>query len=344
MPRTGLVVVEAEFVLGRLKAVLNRPAMPFHGNKSVDGRAGWTPGREESQFAIGDMTPDQKPPGPCSCRAIGIFVSLKVGEFEIGPVVKALALGAFACRQAVPCAKVDFAHNLGGGAGHNRLVAPGAEAMVALHAEHIPFAGTPQRLLDITDAVDGIRRDPGERHIGRDHALDHLDRQRRLGGKSRAPGHMRGRQPFRIGSPALGQVQRPVDEGMPFGRDVGGEHADLTVRHLTRRPGVMAPHTTRRLALLQEPSLIDDQHRIIGAEMLDGIVAHDVAQSIRIPPPAAQDRLLAPWPGIASSLAAHPSGLAPLIAQQSIQKAVRRCRNALLAEQGAHPRLHVAQR
>ena len=58
-------------------------------------------------------------------------------------------------------------------------------------------------------------------------------------------------------------------------------------------------------ALLQEPGLADDQHRVVRAKMFDDVVAHDVAQSIRIPPPAPQDRLLAPRPAIASRLGAH---------------------------------------
>jgi hypothetical protein len=36
------------------------------------------------------------PLGPSPDRAINICVSRKIGEFEIGAVVKALALGAFA--------------------------------------------------------------------------------------------------------------------------------------------------------------------------------------------------------------------------------------------------------
>ncbi|MBB3881172.1 hypothetical protein GGR48_003635 [Sphingomonas pseudosanguinis] len=106
----------------------------------------------------------------------------------------------------------------------------------------------------------------------------------------------------------------------------------------------MAPHATRRLALLQESGLINDQHRIISAQVLKRIVAHDVAQGIPIPPSAAQDRLLSPWPRIAGRLGPHPPGLAALVAQQAIQKTVRRCRNTRLAEQWPHPRFHLAQR
>lgn len=155
---------------------------------------------------------------------------------------------------------------------------------------------------------------------------------------------MRSRQACQVSRPALRQIERSVNEGMAFGRNIGGENADLAVGHLAGRPGVLAPHATRRLALLEEPGLVDDQHGIVRAEMLHHILAHDVAQSIRIPPPAAQDRLLAPWSSVASRFSAHPARLAALVAQQAIQEAVRRRRNPLLTEQWPHPPLHFAQR
>ena len=48
--------------------------------------------------------------------------------------------------------------------------------MVTLHTQHLPFAGTTQRLLDIADAADRIRCDPGERHVRGDCAFDHPNR------------------------------------------------------------------------------------------------------------------------------------------------------------------------
>jgi len=68
---------------------------------------------------------------------------------------------------------------------------------------------------------------------------------------------------------------------------------------------MLVPHVAGRIVLLRETGLIDDQHRVIRGEMFDGIVSHDVAQGIRIPPTAPQDRLLPPWSGVASRLDAH---------------------------------------
>ncbi len=36
--------------------------------------------------------------------------------------------------------------------------------MVGVGAEHVALAGSPQRHLDVAGAVDGVGRDPGERH------------------------------------------------------------------------------------------------------------------------------------------------------------------------------------
>jgi hypothetical protein len=49
--------------------------------------------------------------------------------------------------------------------------------------------------------------------------------------------------------------------------------------------------------------------------MLNDIIADDIAQTISIPIPATQDRLLPPRTGIASGLRAHPTGLALLISE-----------------------------
>lgn len=87
-------MVEAEFILGGLKAVLDGPAMPFHTDKSFDGRAGRAPSCEEGKVITGDVAADQQASGPCPGCAIDIFVGFEVGEFEIGPVVEAFAFGA----------------------------------------------------------------------------------------------------------------------------------------------------------------------------------------------------------------------------------------------------------
>jgi hypothetical protein len=54
-----------------------------------------------------------------------------------------------------------------------------------------------------------------------------------------------------------------VDEGMAVARHIGGEHPNLAIRDLARRARVLARNPARRLALLQEAGLVDDQHRFL---------------------------------------------------------------------------------
>ena len=60
VPGTGLVVVEAEFVLGGVEAVLDRPAMTFHPDQRFDRRASRRPCREVGEIAVGDLAADKQ--------------------------------------------------------------------------------------------------------------------------------------------------------------------------------------------------------------------------------------------------------------------------------------------
>src|SRR5487761_1775469 len=53
MPRAGLVVIEAEFVLGGFKAVFDGPAMAFDRYQLFHGHALGAPRREERKVAVG---------------------------------------------------------------------------------------------------------------------------------------------------------------------------------------------------------------------------------------------------------------------------------------------------
>ena len=152
---------------------------------------------------------------------------------------------------------------------------------------------------------------------------------------------MRRRHAFGIVRPFLWQIKCPVDEGMAVARHIGGEHADLAIGDLARRARVLARNATRRLALFQKAGLINDKNRLLISERFQRVIAYDVAQRFRIPPAAAQDRLLTPRAGIASRFCAHPPRLARLVPEQSIQEFPCRCRDPLLAKQGTKPRLHI---
>src|ERR1700677_3009500 len=64
VPRAALVVVEAEFVLGRLETILDRPAVSFDLDQGFDACCVGTPGGEEGHIVIGDVAADQHPSCP----------------------------------------------------------------------------------------------------------------------------------------------------------------------------------------------------------------------------------------------------------------------------------------
>src|SRR5258708_13367786 len=61
VPGTALVVVEAEFVLGRLETILDRPAVSFDLDQGLDARSVGTPGGEEGHIVIGDVARITRP-------------------------------------------------------------------------------------------------------------------------------------------------------------------------------------------------------------------------------------------------------------------------------------------
>ena len=92
MPRARLVVVEAEFALGRFKTVFDGPATAFDPHQLLGGRPQRAPRREESHVTIGDRAADHQAPRP-DTEGFAIEVGgIEIGEFEIGPIVEPRAL------------------------------------------------------------------------------------------------------------------------------------------------------------------------------------------------------------------------------------------------------------
>ena len=98
MPGAGLVMIEAEFILGSLKTILDSPAMTFHRHQLCDRRALGTPSGEEGQIITGDVAADQE----ASCPFLGNNAGLKICQFDVSPIVQTRPLGSFAGRQAAP--------------------------------------------------------------------------------------------------------------------------------------------------------------------------------------------------------------------------------------------------
>src|SRR6202048_33006 len=216
--------------------------------------------------------------------------------------------------------------------------------MSAADPEHVAFACPAQLLFDIANTVDSITGNPLEWYRRGYGACDHARCKLWLGRKADTGRHICGFQTIWIVGPFLRKIQRAIDERMTVARHVGGEDADPAVRDLAGGTSVLPRHPPRRLALLEKAGLVDHEHRIVIRQMLDDIIAYDIAQSISIPIHATQDRLLPPWAGIAGRLRAHPTGLALLISEQTFQEQTRIRRNTLLPEQRTYPLLDLPKR
>src|SRR5271155_1140974 len=153
-----------------------------------------------------------------------------------------------------------------------------------------------------------------------------------FGRKAGIGGRVCGFEASWIVSPFLRKIQHAIDERMTVARYVGSEDANLAVRDLACGTSVLPRHSARRLALLEKAGLIDHEDRIVIRQMLDDIIANDIAQVISFPIPATEDRLLPPRARIASCLRAHPTSFALLISEQTFQKQACIRRNALLPE------------
>jgi hypothetical protein len=69
MPRSGLVVIEPQFILCGLKAVLDGPSVPFHRHQCFNGRALRAPRAEIGKFIIGDVATYQQTARPSINRS-----------------------------------------------------------------------------------------------------------------------------------------------------------------------------------------------------------------------------------------------------------------------------------
>ena len=64
MPGAGLVMVEPQFILGRLETILDRPAMTLDHDQGFDASSNRTPSGEEREVPISDVAADQQAPRP----------------------------------------------------------------------------------------------------------------------------------------------------------------------------------------------------------------------------------------------------------------------------------------
>jgi len=219
------------------------------------------------------------------------------------------------CRLAFPVGRFQGFGDLRCCASNRPLFAPRPEPMRRTHAKHVAFASAPQIPLDIAYAIDVVGCNPAEGHSRRDRTFDHPGGNLRLRRKADIGRYMRRLHARRIFGPTFRQVERAVNERVAPTRHVGGKHPDLAVGDLARRACVLPTDATGTFALFQKTRFINDQNRIGSREILDDIVAHNIAQRIAIPSAATQNSLptpgpyrLQPLPASSRSSDARPQG------------------------------------
>lgn len=117
MPGSALIVIEPELVFRGLKTVLDRPPVAFDRHQRFDGCCRWTPGGEEGEIAIGDMTTDQQTACPKTMTCAVKFFAPEIGQFEIAPIVKPRSFGSGPRREAFPIGRAPRPGDVGGLAG-----------------------------------------------------------------------------------------------------------------------------------------------------------------------------------------------------------------------------------
>src|SRR5246500_134106 len=114
-------------------------AMADHRHQRFDGCSRWTPGGEEGEIAVGDMTTDQQTSCPKTMICAVKFFDLEIGQFEIAPIMQPRSFGSGPCRQAFPLGRGPALGDLRGRASNRLLLAPGMEDMSAAVPEYRAF-------------------------------------------------------------------------------------------------------------------------------------------------------------------------------------------------------------
>src|SRR5260370_24915693 len=153
MPGSALVVIEPELVFRGLKTVLDRPPMAFDRHQRFDGCSRWTPGGEEGEIAIGDMTTDQQTARPQTLICAVEFFDLEIGQFEITPIMHPRSFGSGPCRQAFPVGRPPRPRDVCGRAGDGPPRAPGLKHIRAADPEPVALSRPTQFLFSYPDTT-----------------------------------------------------------------------------------------------------------------------------------------------------------------------------------------------
>ena len=91
VPASGLVVVKAELVLGRLGRILGAPAAAFNRHRRFDASSGRAPRGETSQCPVAGVAPDQQAARPGAGKGGVELIGIGAGQLQAGPVLSSLA-------------------------------------------------------------------------------------------------------------------------------------------------------------------------------------------------------------------------------------------------------------
>jgi hypothetical protein len=81
----------------------------------------------------------------------------------------------------------------------------------------------------------------------------------------------------------LRQIKRPVDQRLPMPAGIAEKHPDLAILDASCRSGVLALHSARLVPLFQKAGLVQHQHCLLIAQVLDHIRAQIIAHLIGFP-------------------------------------------------------------
>ena len=132
-------------------------------------------------------------------------------------------------------------------------------------------------------SVDAVAGDPGEGHARGRGAVRHRQPEPRLGREGEPLRDARRGAAGRVAGPAPGQVEGAVDQRPAVAAGVAQEHADPAVLDAARRAAVPPLHPGRPAALLEEAGLVQHQHRLRVARVLDHVGAQVVPDRVGVP-------------------------------------------------------------
>jgi hypothetical protein len=176
--------------------------------------------------------------------------------------------------------------------------------------------GTQARIL----AVVGVGGHPAKGQAALDGAAQHRDAQLGLGGEGdllRDPGVPAA---LHVPGPDGGQVQAPVEEGVPGPGRVGEHHHHLAVAHVPSDPAMLMGHPDRPRPLLDHLGVVQYQRGLRITQLTSDVVLDLGQQRTRVPGRFTEELLDPVRGGVPGPLGHRPAVLATQVRQQALDQ------------------------